>query len=59
MQGSESDENYFKGRGAQIKTTNKFLKAAYVTEHIEGLDEALLSSPATQIYHEQPKKNRQ
>lgn len=49
-------EDYFKGRGAQIKTGNKFLKAQYVTEHIEGLDEELLSAPATQIFHEQAKK---
>jgi DNA repair photolyase len=47
---------YFKGRGAQIKTHNKFLKVQYVTDHIEGLDEPLLSSPATQIFEENPKK---
>ena len=50
------EEDYFKGRGAQIKTGNKFLKAQYVTDHIEGLDEALLSAPNTQIFQEQPKK---
>lgn len=49
-------EDYFKGRGAQIKTGNKFLKSRYVTEHIEGLDEELLSSPTTQIFQEHPKK---
>lgn len=49
-------EDYFKGRGAQIKTENKFLKAQYVTEHIEGLDEPLLESPHTQIFRENPKK---
>jgi hypothetical protein len=38
MEGKMEDE-YFKGRGAQIKTDNKFLKAQYVTDHIEGLDE--------------------
>jgi DNA repair photolyase len=48
--------DYFKGRGAQIKTENKFLKAQYVTEHIEGLDEELLSAPTTQIFQEHPKK---
>ncbi|MGC4022000.1 MAG: PA0069 family radical SAM protein [Cyclobacteriaceae bacterium] len=47
---------YFKGRGAQIKTTNKFLKAEYVTEHTEGLDEPLLENPHTQIFYESPKK---
>jgi DNA repair photolyase len=50
------EESYFKGRGAQIKTGNKFLKAQYVTDHIEGLDEPLLENPHTQIFHENPKK---
>ena len=50
------DESYFKGRGAQIKTENKFLKGQYVTDHIEGLDEPLLETPATQIFIEHPKK---
>jgi DNA repair photolyase len=50
------DESYFRGRGAQIKPDNKFLKNHYVTEHIEGLDEPLLESPFTQIFHENPKK---
>ena len=29
---------YFKGRGAQIKTGNRFLKKEYVAEHLEGLE---------------------
>ena len=49
------EEDYFKGRGAQIKSENKFLKARYVEEHIEGLDEPLLSAPTTQIFYEQAK----
>src|SRR6201987_3910263 len=49
-------ENYFKGRGAQIKTGNKFLQSQYVTEHYEGLDQPLLENPTTQIFHESPKK---
>jgi DNA repair photolyase len=49
------EEDYFKGRGAQIKTGNKFLKEQYVTEHIEGLDEPLMSSPQTQVFYETPK----
>ena len=52
----EENENYFKGRGAQIKTENKFLKAHYVTDHVEGLDEPLLTSPTTQIFYENAKK---
>jgi DNA repair photolyase len=50
------EEDYFKGRGAQIKTNNKFLKAEYVAEHIEGLDEPLLSAPTTQIFYENARK---
>ena len=50
------DDPYFKGRGAQIKTGNKFLKAQYVAEHIEGLDEPLIESPGTQIFLENSKK---
>lgn len=48
-------ENYFKGRGAQLKTENRFLKSHYVAEHVEGLDEALLSSPETQLFFEHSK----
>ena len=50
------DADYFKGRGAQIKTENKFLRAQYVTNHIEGLDGPLLENPLTQIFLEIPKK---
>ncbi|HEY8936984.1 MAG TPA: PA0069 family radical SAM protein [Cyclobacteriaceae bacterium] len=50
------EEDYFKGRGAQIKSENKFLKAQYVTDHIEGLDEPLMSAPTTQIFYENAKK---
>ncbi len=49
-------EEYLKGRGAQIKTGNRFLKNQYVTEHPEGLDEPLFDSPNTQIFFETPKK---
>jgi DNA repair photolyase len=50
------DESYFKGRGAQIKSENRFSKSHYVTDHIEGLDEPLIESPNTQIFFETPKK---
>ena len=50
------DQDCFKGRGAQIKTGNKFQKAEYVTDHIEGLDEPLLENPKTQIFEENAKK---
>jgi DNA repair photolyase len=49
-------EEYFKGRGSQIKTENRFLKNQYVVDHIEGLDEPLQSAPTTQIFREHPKK---
>ena len=50
------ENDYFKGRGAQIKSENKFLKSQYVTDHIEGLDEPLLENPLTQIFQENAKK---
>ena len=56
MEEERPSDDYFKGRGAQIKTTNKFLKAQYVTDHVEGLDEPLFSAPTTQIFYETPKK---
>ncbi|WP_339866556.1 PA0069 family radical SAM protein [uncultured Algoriphagus sp.] len=48
-------ENYFKGRGSQIKPVNKFLKNRYVSEHIEGIDEPLIESPQTKVFHEHSK----
>ncbi len=50
------NEEFFKGRGAQINVHNKFLKTKYVTDHIEGLDEPLLENTTTQIFEENPKK---
>ncbi len=52
----EENDEFFKGRGAQVNTHNKFLKNKYVLEHIEGLDEPLLENTATQLYEETPKK---
>lgn len=52
MEGKEIKESYFKGRGAQLKPTNRFLKNRYVTEHIEGLDEPLIQSPQTKVFQE-------
>ncbi len=52
----EQRDDYFSGRGAQIKTGNKFLKNQYVTDHIEGLDEPLLENPETQVFEENAKK---
>ncbi len=49
------NEDYLKGRGAQLNTVNPFLKQSYVEEHIEGLDEPLLSNEKTQFLQEYPK----
>lgn len=50
------NQETFKGRGAQLNTANPYLRQTYVTEHIEGLDEPLLSNSKTEFYHESPKK---
>ena len=52
----EDNDEFFKGRGAQVNTHNKFLKKKYVLEHIEGLDEPMLENTATQLFEENPKK---
>ncbi len=49
-----SDE-IIKGRGAQINTKNKFLLREFVTEHIEGIDEAFEENPKTTFYMENAK----
>jgi DNA repair photolyase len=53
---STEQSDYFRGRGAQVNTDNRFLKGRYVTEHDEVLDEPLLSDAKTQILFEHPKK---
>lgn len=52
----EDNPEYFKGRGAQVNTHNKFLKNKYVAEHEEGIDEPMLENSNTQIYEEHAKK---
>lgn len=52
----EENEEFFKGRGAQVNTHNKFLKNKYVLDHVEGLDEQFLENTGTQIFEETPKK---
>lgn len=47
---------YFKGRGAQVNTHNKFAAQRYVAEHVEGLDEEFLENSGTQLIDEHPKK---
>ncbi|MES2275662.1 MAG: PA0069 family radical SAM protein [Bacteroidota bacterium] len=52
----EDNPEFFKGRGAQVNTHNKFLKRKYVSDHIEGIDEPLMENTHTQFYEETPKK---
>lgn len=51
----EENQEYFKGRGAQVNTHNKFLKHRYITEHPEGLDEDLHENSSTQFIKENAK----
>lgn len=54
---SMSDEEvYFKGRGAQVNTKNKFLKQSFTRENVEGIDEPIPSDPKTELFYETPKK---
>ena len=50
------EDEYLKGRGAQVLTTNPFHKNNYFTEHAEGLDEEFIDNSATQYFYENPKK---
>lgn len=51
----QENDSYFKGRGAQLNTHNRFLKKKYVTEFEEGLDEPFLENSKTQFFNETPK----
>jgi len=51
-----NDNDYLKGRGAQLNTVNPYIKQMVVAEHMEGLDEPLLSDEKTQVFIESPKK---
>ena len=51
-----ANDAYLKGRGAQFRPANRFLRAALVTEHPEGLDEEYQLHPQTQIFEENPRK---
>src|SRR3954469_3072504 len=56
MEEEKKEPEYFKGRGSQLNTSNKFLKNRYVTDNDEVLDEPLLSDAKTQVFIETPKK---
>ncbi|MCX2739075.1 PA0069 family radical SAM protein [Pontibacter anaerobius] len=49
-------DEFLKGRGAQYNPQNPYLKQEYVAEHVEGLDEPMLSNSKTEFLKEHPKK---
>jgi len=49
------EDNYFKGRGSQINTHNKFARYQYVQEFMEVLDEELVQNHKTEIIYTHPK----
>jgi DNA repair photolyase len=51
----EKEDNYLKGRGAQVNPNNRFFKQAFTTEHIEGIDEDHLTNGKTEIIPTWPK----
>jgi DNA repair photolyase len=51
---SEEDQ-YFKGRGAQFNTKNRFLKEEQTREHIEGIDDWTETNGATQYLEQEVK----
>lgn len=50
-----NSQDYLKGRGAQLKTDNRFLEQSYVLEHHEGLDEVWLAPEKTKVIFTNPK----
>lgn len=51
----EKPDQYFRGRGAQINTRNRFLKNEIVREHIESIDDWSEPNVATQFLEENAK----
>jgi DNA repair photolyase len=56
MQEDDEKPRYFRGRGAQINTSNKFLKNKYEADDNKDPEDPLLSDAKTQIFYEHPKK---
>ncbi len=53
--GTNNESFYFKGRGAQINTNNRFLKNQVVKEHAEGIDDWEEHNSATKYLEEHAK----
>lgn len=51
-----AEEKILKGRGAQINPFNPYNNRNYTQEHIEGLDEELITPRETRFFTEYPKK---
>jgi DNA repair photolyase len=51
----ETNDNYFKGRGSQINSHNRFDRYQYVQEFMEVLDEELVLEQKTEIIYTHPK----
>ena len=51
----QNKESYFKGRGAQINTKNKFIKNERVKEHVESIDDWTEPNVETQYMEENAK----
>ncbi|NVJ85391.1 MAG: PA0069 family radical SAM protein [Algoriphagus sp.] len=51
----DKNNSYFKGRGAQLQSQNRFLLQSIVQEHWEGIDEDWLENPKTEVRIEHPK----
>lgn len=56
MEFPKINDNFFKGRGAQINPFNPFHDKNYTQEHIEGLDEEMLGERETLFFTENAKK---
>ena len=56
MEFPKLNENFLKGRGAQINPFNPFHDKNYIQEHIEGLDEEMLGDRETLFFTENAKK---
>ncbi len=51
------EHDYFKGKGAQFNSHNRFEKHEVAYDHVEGLDEQhLADKPETEVFYETPKK---